>query len=91
MGAVVYRLYDADYRLLYVGQSVNLAQRLATHGREKQWWSDVDTISVEHFPSKDAAARAERRALCSEAPRYNVQNVPGGRERRKPRGTAVAA
>ncbi|MFD3762092.1 GIY-YIG nuclease family protein [Streptomyces sp. NPDC058622] len=34
----VYRLYDAEERLLYVGITMNVKQRFADHQRLKFWW-----------------------------------------------------
>lgn len=69
--AVVYRMYDADERLLYVGQSTRGLDRIQEHGR-KEWWKDVDIVTVEHFGGDaDAACQAEFDAIATEAPKFN--------------------
>jgi hypothetical protein len=67
----LYRCYDQDGDLLYVGISTNLGKRLATHASEKPWWPQVADIHVELFPSKPAAQAAEVQAISTEEPRYN--------------------
>jgi predicted GIY-YIG superfamily endonuclease len=68
----LYRLYDAEDHLLYVGISQNFAQRWSQHAGLKPWWADVTKTTVEHFPTRAAALAAEREAIKSEGPIYNV-------------------
>lgn len=76
---VVYRAYDRNCRLLYVGCTKNLPARLRTHaGNGKQapgWWADVSCVSVEEFPTYDDAWLAESRAIAAEDPLYNQVGV----------------
>ncbi len=37
----VYRLYDADETLLYVGITYDTKTRFADHKVNKEWWPDV--------------------------------------------------
>lgn len=67
----LYRHWDKDDRLLYVGTSINALYRAGMHRTQKCWWDDVVTITVEHFPDKVAALRAEKRAVRTESPLYN--------------------
>lgn len=67
----VYRMRDVAGELLYVGVSLTWPQRVKAHGDEKPWWSEVATISLEHFGSPEAAYDAEVQAIKSEDPRYN--------------------
>lgn len=71
----VYRVYDAEGALLYIGMSLNALSRLYSHSLDKPWWSEVARVEVSHFSSRSDASRAERRAIESEAPRHNV--APG--------------
>lgn len=70
--ATVYRIYDADGRLLYVGMSINAVQRLAAHRYQQEWWPRVARVDIEHFVGRKAAARAEALAIETEAPEFNV-------------------
>lgn len=77
---VLYRMYDAARRLLYVGITMNVAGRMAEHRGEKHWWSDIATIELQHFTSRKAVERAEREAIRAERPAFNVMHVPTERE-----------
>lgn len=68
----LYRFHDADGRLLYVGITLNPANRWRDHKRDKDWWHEVDTITIEKFESRGAALLAERQAIISERPAYNI-------------------
>lgn len=71
MKGVVYRAFAADGELLYIGATVNPGARLHAHGRDRDWWTEVASITLEHHASRDAAFAAERRAILGERPRYN--------------------
>lgn len=62
-GPVVYRLFDADDELLYVGFTANAAQRMRGHSSEKQWWPDVARASFERFDTEVSALKAEAKAI----------------------------
>lgn len=81
----VYRMYDSTGRLLYIGQSVSLAERLGGHRSGSEWWPDVRTIKVEPHADSLAARSAEARAIATERPAYNVSGLvsrPVSREQR---------
>lgn len=71
---VLYRMYGPDRRLLYIGLTTNLEDRLADHRSMKRWWREVATIELEHFSTRPEAVEAERRAIIDEVPEYNVTN-----------------
>ncbi|WP_228472952.1 GIY-YIG nuclease family protein [Streptomyces cyaneochromogenes] len=64
----LYRLYGLE-GLLYIGISVSPLTRIRTHLREKPWGSQVLAIRIEY---PDDAEAAEREAVRTERPRYNV-------------------
>lgn len=69
---VLYRLWDANEELLYVGvTSTPLQSRLARHRRIQEWWDEVANVTVEEFPQRTEALAAEMKAIGSENPRYN--------------------
>lgn len=69
----LYRLYDVDAVLLYVGISWNPGQRFTLgHSLDKPWWADVAHTTLEHFPTRAAALVAERAAIVAERPLHNV-------------------
>ena len=67
----VYRAYDVDGNLLYVGISMNLPARLECH-RRKAWWPEVDEITVQWHDGREPAKAAERAAIRDEGPLYNI-------------------
>ncbi|MFF0822499.1 GIY-YIG nuclease family protein [Micromonospora haikouensis] len=73
----LYRLLRADGQLLYVGISLNLGVRWKTHSGKKPDWSLVARAEVEHYPSRDAALDAERTAIQTERPIWNVVHNRG--------------
>ena len=72
----LYRLWNADHALLYVGITDDLDARLQQHHDDKEWWSEVDQVSTEELPSRRRALEAESRAIFWEQPRYNVLGSP---------------
>lgn len=67
----VYRFYDINDDLMYVGISLNLEGRLSKH-RRREWWPEVDRMEVEWFDGREAAKAAERSAIYHENPTYNI-------------------
>jgi hypothetical protein len=70
----LYRFFDADDRLLYIGISLSAVQRAAGHRHRQPWWDDVARMDVEHFPdvTRDEILRIEREAIRTERPLHNV-------------------
>lgn len=66
----LYRLYDADGRLLYVGIAQDPEKRWSQHSRTKRatWWPLVARKTVEWFPNREAADAAETIAINNEKP-----------------------
>jgi predicted GIY-YIG superfamily endonuclease len=67
----LYRLFDDENRLLYVGISLSTAHRMAEHKDQCGWWPSVTAILVERHPNRSAALRAEKAAIELEKPLYN--------------------
>lgn len=71
--AIVYRAFDADGSLLYVGMTTkSIKDRLEGHRSASAWWPRFDRCTVENFDSRAAAAIGERRAIQLEQPEFNV-------------------
>jgi len=68
----LYRLFGADDELLYVGVAGNPGRRFEQHRKDKPWWGEVITVTLEHFPTRPDALAAEVTAIEEERPRYNV-------------------
>ena len=72
----LYRMRDAGGDLLYVGITVAGLRRFSAHRRVKPWWHLVQQIDVEHFATRAEAIAAERDAIKTELPRFNVVHSP---------------
>ncbi len=74
----VYRCFDKGGELLYVGASVNPRDRIQTHYR-KPWGRKIAVVWVRRYATRRTAMNAERRAICFESPRHNMNGLGGQR------------
>jgi len=74
----LYRFFDVDGGLLYVGIAGNPARRAHDHSKTKPWWTDVARSTMEHYTTREAAAAAEVAAIITERPLHNVTHNHGG-------------
>lgn len=72
MTAELYRHYDKDDILLYVGVSIRTIARIAGHRNTSDWFKDISKITIEHFETRYEAEQAERKAIREENPMCNV-------------------
>lgn len=69
----LYRHFDAQGRLLYVGVSLCAVARLSWHMKYSRWSSDICRIDVEWHPSRVHALYAEALAIQNESPIHNAR------------------
>lgn len=67
----LYRLYDADGELLYIGISRKPEKRFEQHAACKNWWHLVARKVISSCPTEEAALRAEEAAITAEQPLYD--------------------
>jgi hypothetical protein len=67
----LYRHFDKDGRLLYVGISLSAVVRMQQHIRQAKWARDIARIEVEWFETRCEAEAAEWRAIRTEGPIHN--------------------
>ena len=79
----LYRLFDAEGVLLYVGITVHVEQRWIEHERAKPWWPLVTEKRVDWFESRTLALAAELQAIKTEHPVHNVIGTPDAHKRRE--------
>jgi predicted GIY-YIG superfamily endonuclease len=72
---VLYRLFDSEDRLLYVGITDRYGLRMGQHRTSKWWWPRVHRTETEWFASRAVAETMEVRAIRSERPLYNVMDT----------------
>jgi predicted GIY-YIG superfamily endonuclease len=71
----LYRFYDRDNNLLYVGISKDWLFRLETHKKDKSWIQEVANVKIAWYTTRINAELAERSAIRWESPKYNKQSV----------------
>jgi hypothetical protein len=73
---VLYRFFDGEGKLLYVGISRNPAERFGVHKHSAPWWDEATSCTWERFATAPQAVSAERAAIIAESPVYNQQGKP---------------
>ncbi|MFF8572704.1 hypothetical protein ACF07F_35210 [Streptomyces sp. NPDC015237] len=76
--AAVYRLYDTDGVLLYIGSVYDPEERCNAH-RTKPWWPHVARCTEEWFERRGIACREELKVVAVEGAMYNAMGAPGYR------------
>ncbi len=76
----IYRAYDTDGVLLYIGCTDNFKRRLTTHrsgrnatSRTLVALSATFELDADVYPNRDAGERAEAEAIANEKPLLNLQ------------------
>ena len=70
----LYRHFAEDDTLLYVGISLSTVTRLSQHKGDSAWFYDITKITIEHFSTRKKAEKAERSAIETEYPAYNIRH-----------------
>jgi len=68
----LYRFFDKDNVLLYVGISINAYNRAKQHKADKEWWPDVVQITLETYPDRATVELQEKQVIAAESPKYNT-------------------
>jgi hypothetical protein len=77
----VYRMFGHAGELLYIGKTGHL-HRFDDHA-VKRWFPAVSRIALEWYETEAAARVAERRAIQTERPRYNIASTSKRRRLRE--------
>jgi predicted RNase H-like HicB family nuclease len=72
----LYRFFDADGRLLYVGITNNTRTRWSDHASKKPWWPQVATATTAWHQTRKEAEQAELDAIRGENPVHNIHSTP---------------
>lgn len=70
----LYRHFSKGGELLYIGIALSPTYRLTKHNRTAHWYTEIATIKVEWFPSRQEALEEERYAINSEFPKHNTRH-----------------
>ena len=68
----LYRWYNKDGVLLYVGISFSALARAAQHKRNSQWFDDASYMTIEKCKNRQSALDREAEAIKLENPIWNV-------------------
>ena len=67
----LYRFFDKQGQLLYVGISNNWTQRLKQHYKDSEFFELVASASFEHYETREEVDAAEKTAILTEGAIYN--------------------
>jgi len=68
----LYRHFDAQGRLLYVGISLSAVARLTQHRNSSDWYSQISRVEIQKFDTRLEAEGAEWEAIQKENPIHNI-------------------
>jgi excinuclease UvrABC nuclease subunit len=68
----LYRYYDRQGRLLYIGISKSAVMRAMQHERTASWWDAWAYMTRQQYPSRTTALAAEYEAIRAEQPVCNI-------------------
>jgi excinuclease UvrABC nuclease subunit len=67
----VYRHFDKEGRLLYVGMGFQAVKRLRGHKKSSPRFGQIARMTIVSYPRWEQARAVERRAISIEKPLYN--------------------
>lgn len=68
----VYRYYDDQDILLYIGIAANMRKRQRTHIDDSAWMEFAARSTISRYPTRGEALKAEEIAIQAERPLFNV-------------------
>lgn len=70
----LYRFYNHNDRLLYIGISLSTVKRMNKHRDTQPWWPQVARMDVAHLTTitRADAEKVERQAIIDEQPLHNI-------------------
>jgi predicted GIY-YIG superfamily endonuclease len=74
----LYRLLNDSGEILYIGITNSPENRLLQHKETKLWFHQAVYVDLEIYETREEALLAERKAIRSERPLYNIQHNENG-------------
>lgn len=68
----LYRHFDKDGILLYVGISASAINRLGQHETHAHWFDTITSVTIQHYETREEVVKAERVAIATENPVHNL-------------------
>jgi len=81
---MLYRYFDSENLLLYVGITGDNTKRQSQHRRDSFWFGYIASATFEHFDTREEAAQAEIEAIQNEKPKHNTQHLNSKKSEFKP-------
>jgi len=79
----LYRHFNDQKQLLYVGVSLSAITRLSQHKTHSGWFNDIASITIENFETREDVLIAETTAIQTEQPLHNIQKkIPPKKKKR---------
>lgn len=72
MKTILYRYFDSEGELLYVGVTGDNTKRQSQHRRNSFWFGEIASATYEHFDNREDALAAETLAIRTEKPKHNI-------------------
>jgi excinuclease UvrABC nuclease subunit len=76
MKQTLYRFYNQNDELLYVGITKFFEPRLKQHYKNADWFFETSRATLEHYQTRQDVEQAESRAIKLEKPKYNIAKNP---------------
>jgi len=76
----LYRHFNKNNNLLYIGVSLNVLSRLYQHKLNTHWFSEITLVTIQSFDTREEALEAEKDAIAKEKPLYNIKFQPPQKE-----------
>ena len=84
MSECLYRHFNKNGTLLYIGISISFLSRFGQHKIQSPWFKEISFVTVEHFLSRTEVLKAEKDAIKTENPLYNKVHLPSYRKYKFP-------
>ena len=72
-GQAVYRIYNFDKNLIYVGVTNDVLMRIAQHRRDKIWRDQITIIELDWCETRSEALAIENMLIEKMQPLYNLR------------------
>lgn len=76
MEQTLYRFFDSENRLLYVGITNLWYQRFHQHEKDSGWFASAASCTFTKYPDRESVIAAELEAIQTESPLFNKANNP---------------
>jgi len=73
----LYRHFDSEDNLLYIGISINAVNRLSGHQKISSWYKNIAQMKIENYPTRQELEESEIKAIQDENPLHNIIRYNG--------------